>query len=226
MAQRKAFFEQTQKILHRRRKNREKCFFCKKRRNVANLVIFASGSGTNAERIITYFAQREDIVVRLVFSNRADAFVLKRAARLNVPCEVFGRADFYDSPRIMQRLQELETDWIILAGFLWKVPDAIVQAYAGRIINIHPALLPAYGGRGMYGHHVHQAVIDHHEKESGITVHYVDDQYDHGRIIMQARCPVYETDTPDTLAARIHHLEYAYFPVAIAQAIESASAGK
>lgn len=193
---------------------------------MVRLVILASGSGTNAERIITYFSGSSEVDVRLVLSNNADAYVLQRAARLGVPSGVFSRKDFYDTDAVLERLKQEQADWVILAGFLWKVPQAILEAYSGRIINIHPALLPSYGGKGMYGHHVHEAVIANGEKESGITVHFVDDQYDHGTTIMQAHCPVYKGDTPDDLAARIHRLEQAYFPVAIAQAIDEAASRK
>jgi len=193
---------------------------------MANLVILASGSGTNAERIITYFASSSDVHVKLVLSSNPGAYVLERARRLQVPCDWFSKADMYESDRLLQRIRQAEADWVILAGFMLKVPDAILDAFPGRIINIHPALLPAYGGKGMYGHHVHEAVISHHETESGITVHYVDNELDHGRIIMQAHCPVYASDTPDALAARIHILEQAYFPVAIAQAISASQAQK
>lgn len=187
---------------------------------MTNIAIFASGSGTNAQRIVEYFSTRKDITIKLILVNRADAFVLERAKKLGVPSLIFGRSEFYDSDAILQRLMEEQIDWVILAGFLWKVPDSLLAKFPHRIINIHPALLPAYGGRGMYGHHVHQAVIDHQEKESGITIHFVNDQYDAGAIIFQAKCPVRENDTPDTLAARIHELEYNYFPVVIEQTID------
>ena len=193
---------------------------------MSNIAIFASGSGTNAERIVTYFAGRDDIRIRIILCNAPKAYVLERARKLHVPSRVFTREELYHSRTVLDILKQNQIDWIILAGFLWKIPEDMLEAYPKRIINIHPALLPAYGGKGMYGHHVHQAVIDHHEPESGITIHYVDDQYDHGSIIFQATCPVMADDTPEQLAARIHELEYAYFPKVIAQVIDEESAQK
>ena len=157
------------------------------------IAIFASGSGSNAENIIQYFAQKPQFCVKSVFCNVPDAYVLE--------------------------LQEQEIDFIVLAGFLWLMPSFITAAWPNKIVNIHPALLPAYGGKGMYGHYVHEAVIAAGEKESGITIHYVNDHYDQGAIIFQAKCPVLPTDTPDDLAARIHELEYRYFPEIIEKTI-------
>ena len=183
-----------------------------------NLVIFASGSGSNAENIIRYFAEKPGFRVKKIYCNVPDAYVLERAKKYNVPTQVFNRAEFRNPDIILRQLQEEGTDFIILAGFLWLVPDCITTAYPNRIVNIHPALLPAYGGKGMYGHHVHEAVLAAGEKESGITIHYVNEHYDSGDIIFQATCPVLPDDTPDTLAARVHELEYAHFPRVIEKA--------
>ncbi|MBO4558294.1 MAG: phosphoribosylglycinamide formyltransferase [Bacteroidales bacterium] len=176
-----------------------------------NLVVFASGSGTNAENLIKYFAESPYFRVAAVFCNKPDAFVLERARRLGVPTEVFNRADLHGG-RVMELLRQYDAYAIILAGFLMMVPEAIVQAYPGRIINIHPALLPKYGGKGMHGMHVHEAVVAAGEPETGITIHLVDEQYDHGKILFQARCEVLPCDTPAEVAAKIHLLEQEYFP--------------
>jgi len=177
-----------------------------------NIAIFASGSGTNAENIIKYFSNRKTAKVTLVLSNRREAFVLKRAAENNVKSVFFDRNEFYNSGIVLYTLISNDIDFIVLAGFLWLVPDDILTHYNGRIINIHPALLPKYGGRGFYGEKVHKAVISNHETESGITIHHVNKFYDKGDIIFQAKCKVEPSDTPESLAARIHRLEYEHFP--------------
>ncbi|HIZ85709.1 MAG TPA: phosphoribosylglycinamide formyltransferase [Candidatus Coprenecus stercoravium] len=185
---------------------------------IPNIVIFASGSGSNAENIINWSKERNCYRVTAVFCNRKDAFVHTRAERLGVPHFTFSPAGFRDNSIIyngVQRtltdvLSELETDYIILAGFLLKVPGYLLESYPERILNIHPALLPSYGGKGMYGEYVHKAVIAAGEKESGITIHLVDNQYDHGRILYQAKCPVSPEDTPETLFEKVHQLERAY----------------
>jgi phosphoribosylglycinamide formyltransferase-1 len=176
------------------------------------VVIFASGSGTNAENIIKYFSNSDKARVTLILSNSSEAYVIKRAEALRVPTIVFDRNDFYNSGKVFDILISKGADLIVLAGFLWLVPSAIINHFRGRIINIHPALLPAYGGKGMYGNRVHKAVIEAGETESGITIHHVNDHYDEGDIIFQSRCSVLNNDTPDTLAARIHALEHKYFP--------------
>jgi len=179
------------------------------------LAIFASGSGSNAERIIRYFQGHPDIHIPLIVSNHAEAYVLQRADNLKVPYVVFGREAFADPGSLLRVLQEHGITWIVLAGFLWKVPDELVKIYDRRMINIHPALLPSYGGKGMYGERVHRAVLAAGEKESGITIHYVNERYDEGECIFQARCPVLPEDTPESLADRIHALEHKHFPVVI-----------
>lgn len=176
-----------------------------------NLVIFASGSGTNAENLINYFAKSEDFRVAAVFCNRADAFVLQRAERLGVSTVVFGKEDLWGG-HVAELLGRYDAWALILAGFLMMVPPAIVLAYPGRIINIHPALLPKYGGKGMHGMHVHEAVVAAGEPETGITIHLVDEQYDHGKTLFQAKCEVLPCDTALDVAAKIHLLEQEHFP--------------
>ena len=184
-----------------------------------NLVIFASGSGSNAENIIRYFASKPDFCVKKIYCNVPGAYVLERARQLQVPACVFTREEFRNPDKLLRQLQDEGTDFIVLAGFLWLVPPCITAAYPNRIVNIHPALLPAYGGKGMYGHHVHEAVLAAGEQQSGITIHYVNDRYDSGDIIFQATCPVLPDDTPDTLAARVHELEYRHFPRVIEEVL-------
>ncbi|MDQ1296498.1 MAG: phosphoribosylglycinamide formyltransferase 1 [Bacteroidota bacterium] len=177
-----------------------------------NIAILASGSGTNAENIIKYFSNRISARVTLVLSNRSEALVLKRAAAQNVKSIFFDRSDFYSSGKVLDLLLAESIDFIVLAGFLWLVPENILQRYEGRIINIHPALLPRFGGKGMFGDKVHKSVIDSHEPESGITIHNVNRLYDDGNIIFQAKCRVDASDTPESLAAKVHALEYEHYP--------------
>ena len=184
-----------------------------------NIAIFASGSGTNAENIIKYFSTRKTAKVSLIASNKREAYVLKRAQAHDIKSVFFDRKDFYDESFIPDLLKKEKIDFIVLAGFLWLVPKNILETFKWRIINIHPALLPLYGGKGMYGDIVHKAVISAGEKETGITIHYVNDIYDAGDIIFQARCKVEPDDTPETLAARVHGLEYRYFPEIIEKLI-------
>jgi phosphoribosylglycinamide formyltransferase-1 len=179
------------------------------------LAIFASGNGTNAQRIIEYFAGHPTISINLILSNNPGAFVLHRAKNLGVPAEVFNRAAFYETHDVAEKLEANHIDFLILAGFLWLIPGNIISGYPGRIINIHPALLPKYGGKGMYGMKVHEAVIAAGDPESGITIHYVDEYYDEGRIIFQAKCIVNARDTAEDLAEKVHQLEYRYFPEVI-----------
>jgi phosphoribosylglycinamide formyltransferase-1 len=184
------------------------------------IAIFASGSGTNAQNLIEYFSTEKTALVSLVLSNRPDAVVLERARKLSVETFVFDRHLFYETTIVLEELEKREIDFIVLAGFLWLVPGYLVDNFRGRIVNIHPALLPAYGGKGMYGDRVHRAVIENGDSESGITIHYVNDEYDEGDIIFQARCEVLKNDTPETLAKRIHQLEYRYFPGVIKKLLE------
>lgn len=192
-----------------------KPYLCSKMRLMKNIVIFASGNGSNAQRIAEYFASEKDVIIKRIYSNKPGAYVLTRANQLGISSFVFDRSDFYDQDTVLNELSKDKPDLIVLAGFLWKIPDAIIQAYADKIINIHPALLPKFGGKGMYGSRVHEAVIDSGDKVSGITIHYVNNRYDEGKVIFQARCSVLPADTPETLASRIHALEYAHFPAVI-----------
>lgn len=180
-----------------------------------NIAIFASGSGTNAENIIRYFKNHSKANVRLLLSNKKEAYALRRAEQHGVETMVFNRKDFYESDRVLRTLKKKNIDFIILAGFLWLIPEKLIEMYPFRIINIHPALLPKYGGKGMYGSRVHQAVIEAGEKESGITIHYVNPHYDEGQIIFQAKCEVTADDDPESLAEKVHQLEYEYFPKVI-----------
>lgn len=183
------------------------------------LAILGSGNGTNAQQITEYFASRSDVEIACIIYNVRDAYIAQRARNLGVEARYFGRADFYESGAVLDYLRQKGVDWVILAGFLWLVPQPILDAFPQRVINIHPALLPKYGGKGMYGHHVHEAVVAAGEHESGITIHIVDNHYDRGTILFQARCAVTPDDTPDTLAAKIHLLEKEHFPRVIDETI-------
>jgi len=176
------------------------------------LVIFAAGAGTNPERIIRFFGQGKVAKVVLVMSNRKDAGVHDRCSSLGVPSITFSRQDFYQSEVVLQILRETSPSLLILAGFLWLVPENILKSYPDRILNIHPALLPEFGGPGMYGQRVHEAVLASGKSESGITIHTIDHEYDRGKVIFQATCPVLSSDTPESLATRIHALEYEHYP--------------
>lgn len=180
-----------------------------------NIAIFASGNGSNAENIINYLHERKIQVNPIIYTNKADAYVIKRAEKLKVPYIVFNRQEFYENGEVLLKLKENKTELIILAGFLWLIPKEIILTYPDRIINIHPALLPKYGGKGMYGDRVHKAVIDAGEKESGISIHYVNENYDEGQIIKQVKCPVAKDDTPESLAEKVHALEYKHYPEVI-----------
>ena len=176
------------------------------------LAVFASGSGTNAENIAKYFADSQNISVVLVVSNNASAGVHARSGRSGIPSVTFSNEAFAEGSEIVRCLTACQADWIILAGFLRKIPDTIRFAFPGKIINIHPALLPKYGGKGMYGMRVHEAVVAGGERESGITIHYVNENYDEGQIIFQAHCPVLPSDTPADVATKVHALEYTHYP--------------
>lgn len=180
------------------------------------IAIFASGSGTNFQQICEYFNSNEtDIKIELLIVNKANAYVLERAKQLNVKSLYFNREDFYSTDKVVEALLENQIDFIVLAGFLWLVPNNILKEYENKIINIHPALLPKYGGKSMHGHHVHEAVIAAREQESGITIHYVNERYDEGNIIFQAKCTITAEDNADTLAEKIHLLEKEHFPKVI-----------
>lgn len=188
----------------------------------SNLAIFASGSGSNAENIIRYFKDNEFISIGLVLSNHQDAFVHERARKLNVKSISFTRDQIYKENYVLDLLKKEGISHIILAGFMWLIPENLLKAFPNRIINIHPALLPKYGGKGMYGMHVHRAIIENKEKESGISIHLVNEFYDEGNIIFRAECPVKPDDSPETLAERVHALEYQHYPAVI----ESIISGK
>ena len=192
-----------------------------KYQTMKNIVIFASGAGSNAENIIRYFSNGKKAKVVLVLSNKPQAKVLERAAALGVDVFFFDRRQFYETEEVLFILQRRNTDLIVLAGFLWLVPSPILEAYKGRIVNIHPALLPGFGGKGMYGDRVHKAVLDARSTESGITIHFVNEHYDSGDIIFQARCPVLPGDDTDTLASRVHALEYEHYPAVISSIIDT-----
>lgn len=179
--------------------------------NMKNIAILASGEGTNAERIIRHFATHPVVKVAVVVTNKADAGVIRRAESLGVPVEVLLPSAFREG-RATEVLHRYDTDFVVLAGFLLRIPDDMLTAYPQAIVNIHPSLLPKYGGKGMYGNRVHEAVLSAGEPESGITIHYINEHYDEGGIILQARCPVMPDDTPDTLATRVHQLEYEHYP--------------
>jgi len=183
------------------------------------ICIFASGSGTNAEAIIGYFAGRHDVNIGLIISSREDAYVLQRAAKHQIPSLVLNRSDFKETENLLEVLKAHAVDFIALAGFMWLVPSYLIREFPNKIVNIHPALLPKFGGKGMYGSHIHKAVLEAGERESGITVHYVNEEYDEGTIVARESCVVNPDDTPDSLAERIHKLEHLHFPRIIDEVI-------
>lgn len=186
-----------------------------------NIAIFVSGNGTNCENIIKHFAGSRDVRVALVVSNRADSYALTRAARHNITTVVIPKSEFGNEAVLMDTLHRHDICFIVLAGFLLMIPDFLVKAYDHRMVNIHPALLPKYGGKGMYGHHVHEAVKAAGEKESGITIHWVSDVCDGGEIIAQYSTPLSESDTPEDIAAKVHALEMRHYPETIEKALAS-----
>lgn len=188
-------------------------------RSRLNIAIFASGTGSNARKIIEYFKDNQQVQIKLVVCNKPGAGVIQIASENNIPVLMINREEFLNGSAYVDELNNAAVDFIVLAGFLWKIPEVLIQHFRNRIINIHPALLPKYGGKGMYGSKVHEAVIAAGEKESGITIHYVDEHYDNGDIIFQATCPVVENDTPDSLAEKIHQLEHANFARVVEECI-------
>jgi phosphoribosylglycinamide formyltransferase 1 len=184
------------------------------------IAIFASGSGSNAENIAQFFAGSELAAVELILTNNPEAGVTERAVRLGIPCEIFNRYQFYDSDHIPKILTQYKISFLVLAGFLWLVPQNILKIWSGRIVNIHPALLPKYGGKGMYGMNVHNAVYQNGDRESGITIHFVNARYDEGNQLFQAVCDLDEYDTPDSIAMKVHVLEYQYYPQVIKELLE------
>jgi phosphoribosylglycinamide formyltransferase-1 len=188
-------------------------YFCKR---MINAAIFASGEGTNAENIINYFANDSRIKIKLVFTNNENAGIVARAEKYKKNVQIISKEALSSySEQLIEFLRGEKIDLIILAGFLLKIPEVFVKAFPNKIVNIHPSLLPKYGGKGMYGKHVHQAVIANKETESGITIHFVNEEYDKNEVILQAKCSIEASDTPETLAAKIHKLEHEHFPKAI-----------
>ncbi|KQX08727.1 phosphoribosylglycinamide formyltransferase [Flavobacterium sp. Root420] len=183
------------------------------------IIVFASGSGTNAENIIKYFAKTKIANVVSIFTNNASAKVIERAKNHQIPVEIFSKNELLER-NVLQKIQEIDPDLIVLAGFLLKFPENIIEKYPNKIINIHPALLPNYGGKGMYGMHIHRAIVNNKEKETGISIHYVNENYDEGGIIFQKNVALTEEDTPETVAEKIHELEQKYFPEIIQAVLE------
>lgn len=185
------------------------------------IVLLASGSGSNVENIATYFEHNPNITIAAVLTNKRDAKVIDRCNRLNINALYFNKQAFYKSDCILNILKSLEPDLVVLAGFLWKIPQNLVKAFPNQIINIHPALLPKYGGKGMYGMNVHKAVKENKDTETGITIHYVNENYDEGAIIHQAKVSVLPEDFVEEIAKKIHELEYQHFPRVIAKLLSS-----
>ena len=184
------------------------------------LAIFASGEGTNTQHLIDYF-KGSDVSIALIVCNNANANVLKRAQNSNIPTVLTNKEEFYGGDVLVNRLKDEKIDLIVCAGFLWKIPNNILKAYPNKIVNIHPALLPKFGGKGMYGLNVHKAVIDSKEKESGITIHYLNEHYDEGKIILQKKCEVTINETPESLAQKVQMLEHEWYPKTIEQLLKT-----
>ncbi|WP_276388828.1 phosphoribosylglycinamide formyltransferase [Eudoraea chungangensis] len=184
------------------------------------IILFASGSGSNVENIYNYFKENKAINIDLVLTNKKDALVLERCQRLGIACMYFNKIAFTEKEIVLCLLKSLNPDLIVLAGFLLKIPQSIVHAFPDKIINIHPALLPKYGGKGMYGHRVHQAIKENNEKETGISIHFVNENYDEGSIIKQVTIPVPSQATAEEIGAAVHQLEYQYFPVVIKELLD------
>lgn len=186
------------------------------------IAIFASGTGTNAKKIIDHFDDFKEVEVAIILSNKPKAKVLTIAKDHNIPIKIINRTEFYHSDVILDVLNEEKIDLVVLAGFLWLIPENLIKNYTGKIVNIHPALLPKYGGKGMYGMNVHQAVYDRKEKESGISIHYVNENYDEGQIIFQAHCLIDENDQPKDIAKKIQKLEHKYYPFIVEKILSQA----
>jgi phosphoribosylglycinamide formyltransferase-1 len=206
-------------------KNDENCtisffFFFYKNRNIIRLAIFASGNGGNAENITRYFFENNDIKPVIILSNKKEAFVHERARDLGIPSFTFSKNEFDEGTKIVSILHEYEVDFVVLAGFLLKISQPILDAFPDKIVNIHPALLPKFGGKGMYGSYVHRAVVEAGERESGITIHYVNENYDEGGVIFQASCEVLASDTGDDVGRKVSELEYAYYPRVIEKVLK------
>lgn len=189
--------------------------------DVKRIAIFASGSGSNAQNIIEYFADNKYVIVDSVWTNNPSAYVLERAKKCGIDSFIFSREEFKSTLFVVEKLKNRNINLIVLAGFLWLIPSNLIQNF--RIINIHPALLPKYGGKGMYGMNVHQAVVENKEIESGISIHFVNEKYDEGEIIFQAVCPVLPSDSPEDVAEKVHQLEYKHFPEVIEKVLINTS---
>lgn len=189
--------------------------------DVKRIAIFASGSGSNAQNIIEYFADNKNIIVDSVWTNNPSAYVLERAKKCGIDSFIFSREEFKNTLFVVEKLKNRNINLVVLAGFLWLIPSNLIQNF--RIINIHPALLPKYGGKGMYGMNVHQAVVENKEIESGISIHFVNEKYDEGEIIFQAVCPVIPSDSPEDVAEKVHQLEYKHFPEVIEKVLINTS---
>jgi phosphoribosylglycinamide formyltransferase 1 len=176
------------------------------------IAILASGSGSNAENIFNYFSGRKDVEISLIISNKANAYVHERARKLGISSLTLSKEELGNPGLFLEIFKERNIDFIVLAGYMLKIPQELIELFPDRIVNIHPALLPKHGGKGMYGDHVHAAVIESGDKESGITIHFVNEYYDEGRTIFQAKCPVNKYDTPDSVASKVHALEYEHYP--------------
>ncbi len=179
------------------------------------IALFASGSGTNVENIVKHFSKSSKIEICCILCNKKNAYVVERAKKLEIDYLVFNRADFYNSDKVLNYLKHKNTNLIVLAGFLWLIPTSLIENFLNKVINIHPALLPKYGGKGMYGDVVHQAVFENKEEKTGITVHYVNNKYDEGQIIAQESVKIDSSDTPDSIASKVHELEYKFYPTII-----------
>jgi phosphoribosylglycinamide formyltransferase 1 len=185
------------------------------------IAIFASGSGSNAERLTTYFSENDSVSIELFLSNNPVAGVIERGRRLGIPTVLFDKKTFSKTNKIVDLLQNQQIDFVILAGFLWLIPENLIKAFPNKIINIHPALLPKYGGKGMWGHFVHEAVVAAGEKESGITIHFVNEHYDEGKVIFQSKCEVLPSDSPEDVAHKVQALEHQYFPEIVEKVIST-----
>lgn len=188
---------------------------------IRKIAVFASGSGTNAQNIFEYFVDNKLVVIDSLWSNNPEAFALERAQKFGIETFVFNREQLINTTFVVDELKKREIDLIVLAGFLWLIPPSLIEAF--RIVNIHPALLPKYGGKGMYGMKVHEAVVENKEKETGITIHFVNEKYDDGAIVFQAKCEVSEKDSPEDVANKVHQLEYKYFPLIIEEVVNDIS---
>ena len=183
------------------------------------LALFASGTGSNAQKLIDYFRESATASVALIVCNKPGAGVLRIAEQEGIATLLIEKEPFFRGDGYVPQLKEMGVGFLVLAGFLWKIPPSLISAYPRRIVNIHPALLPKFGGKGMYGQFVHEAVLQAGEVESGITIHYVDEHYDHGDVIFQTACPIVAGDTPETIAARIHQLEHLHYPRVVEEVV-------